>query len=383
MILYEPNQNNTECTMREYIFDDSYDEEPLRIFYSYKDRHFDSIFELPFTEVLGVMQAIVMEILYMDVFKLADVRYAVERMLHDQKGEFTLPLDDDETKYKTENDEIIEFNTAEETSCVLKDPSTCHFHNRTNFEELVKKNKESVTIINRSDDPGRLKIFKPVDGYLYKTEISCVRQLLEENITPFPYKVAKALEPSMYRNIEFEVWQDGRKAGRQKWCDVNEKYVYYPNDPHFDLALTCCDQGYAPLDGYEVGNCIIPYDDEQEITKGKMNSLAGYDIFEPQLQPSRDQVDQIVFPAQMHYNNQNYRPNYNQNGRGNGRGNARTFYNNNRQNQQQYYPAQREQQYVNQNREQQYMNLHREPPYMNQQRQQYHQYDQPPMVSTN
>ncbi|MGH0190529.1 UNVERIFIED_CONTAM: hypothetical protein FKN15_046656 [Acipenser sinensis] len=30
--------------------------------------------------------------------------------------------------------------------------------------------------------------------------------------TSFPYKVLKALDPSIYRNVEFDVWQDSRKG---------------------------------------------------------------------------------------------------------------------------------------------------------------------------
>lgn len=32
-----------------------------------------------------------------------------------------------------------------------------------------------------------------------------------QGITPFPYKVAKALDPDIYRNIEFDSWSDNRK----------------------------------------------------------------------------------------------------------------------------------------------------------------------------
>lgn len=35
-----------------------------------------------------------------------------------------------------------------------------------------------------------------------------------KGITPFPYKVAKALDPDIYRNIEFDSWSDQRKGTR-------------------------------------------------------------------------------------------------------------------------------------------------------------------------
>lgn len=39
-----------------------------------------------------------------------------------------------------------------------------------------------------------------------------VKELLELGITPFPYKVAKALDIEVYRNVEFDVWNDYRKG---------------------------------------------------------------------------------------------------------------------------------------------------------------------------
>lgn len=39
-----------------------------------------------------------------------------------------------------------------------------------------------------------------------------VKELLAQGATPFPYKVAKALDPNIYRNIEFDIWNDFRKG---------------------------------------------------------------------------------------------------------------------------------------------------------------------------
>lgn len=165
------------------------------------------------------LSAIVYNILYTNVFKLPDVPYAVERMLHDQEEMSTLPLPDDPSRYKTQSGEIVSFDSSSVTDCVLKDPKTCHFHNQVDFEEVVMENKDAITVINRTDEPGRLKIFKPIDGFLHKMDKSCVRQLLDERITPFPYKVAKALDRSIYRNTEFELWSEHRKEQRMKWLD--------------------------------------------------------------------------------------------------------------------------------------------------------------------
>lgn len=140
-------------------------------------------------------------------------------MLHDQEEKTTLPLENDPEQYTTQSGEVGLFDTHTDSNCVLKDPKTCHFHNQVDFEKVVEEHKDAITIINRIDDQGRMKIFKPIDGFLHDKSKSCVRQLLDEGITPFPYKVAKALDPSIYRNTEFELWSENRKEQRLKWLD--------------------------------------------------------------------------------------------------------------------------------------------------------------------
>lgn len=174
---------------------------------------------MDYVERLAECQAVVYSLLYTDVYKLPDVQYAVERMLHDQEEQMTLPLVDDPSKYVTQAGDVIPFDSHDQTNCVLADPRTCHFHNQVDFEDVVNDHKDAITVVNRTDDPGRLKIFKPVDGFLYASDKSCVRQLLDERITPFPYKVAKALDSSIYRNTEFELWSENRKEQRLKWLD--------------------------------------------------------------------------------------------------------------------------------------------------------------------
>lgn len=157
--------------------------------------------------------------LYVGVFKLPDVQYCTERMLHDQDGKSMVELTEDGKQYYNQAGDKVDFDSPESTNCVLKDPRTCHFHNQTNFEQIVEEFKNAVTIINRNDDSGKLKVFKPIDGFLYRKDISCVRQLLDEKITPYPYKAAKALDKSIYRNTEFEIWSDLRREQRMKWLD--------------------------------------------------------------------------------------------------------------------------------------------------------------------
>lgn len=43
-----------------------------------------------------------------------------------------------------------------------------------------------------------------------------VKELLAQGATPFPYKVAKALDQNIYRNIEFDIWNDFRRGKKTK-----------------------------------------------------------------------------------------------------------------------------------------------------------------------
>jgi hypothetical protein len=43
-------------------------------------------------------------------------------------------------------------------------------------------------------------------------DIMNVKELLAQGATPFPYKVAKALDQNIYRNIEFDTWNDIRRG---------------------------------------------------------------------------------------------------------------------------------------------------------------------------
>ena len=39
-----------------------------------------------------------------------------------------------------------------------------------------------------------------------------VKDLLSVGVTPFPYKVAKSLDPDIYRNVEYDVWNDCKRG---------------------------------------------------------------------------------------------------------------------------------------------------------------------------
>lgn len=60
---------------------------------------------------------------------------------------------------------------------------------------------------------------------------SCVRQLLFDGITPFPYKVAKSLDQNIYRNVEFDSWNEVRKSNKSnQQYKVNELFISSENN---------------------------------------------------------------------------------------------------------------------------------------------------------
>lgn len=217
VILFEPKTKGAI-----YVSNDDYDNKnPFLVFYSDKDKHFDSIFTLDYVENLANSQAVAYEILYSGVYQLPDIEFATERMLHDQCQNNPSSLPEDSNKYLTATGKICEFDSHLKTKCVLKDPKTCHFHNRKNFEEIVGETINTVTTLYDPNDPSKVRYYKPIEGFLHDKKRSCVRQLLDEGITPYPYKVAKALDVNIYRNTEFEQWSEKRREQRLKWLEEN------------------------------------------------------------------------------------------------------------------------------------------------------------------
>lgn len=146
-------------------------------------------------------------------------------------------------KYSSENVFMLEYSFAEDTFCILDNALLCHFHN-PDFEVIAEQ-------VDRCANPNdAMNVQRMLNASLPDKFISCVRQLLnqgkllserkyilhfglwhgtkrwekidfrwslsEPGITPFPYKVAKALDPDIYRNIEFDSWSDARKEAMSK-----------------------------------------------------------------------------------------------------------------------------------------------------------------------
>ncbi|XP_031628547.1 protein ovarian tumor locus-like [Contarinia nasturtii] len=182
-----------------FIEDPEYTEPALHVFHG---SHFDSIFKKSYIIKAAFCQSIVYEILYKRVFRLPDIEYSVETMLHSdiihEPSSHEYENDEYATHIIFEDGRQFQLDRPENTLCILNDPKQCHFHNK-NFEELMKYHSKRYEKSNLSDK-----------------FCSCVRQLLFDGITPFPYKVAKALDENIYRNVEFDSWNEMRKLARSK-----------------------------------------------------------------------------------------------------------------------------------------------------------------------
>uniref|UniRef100_A0A7G3ATW2 Protein ovarian tumor n=1 Tax=Lutzomyia longipalpis TaxID=7200 RepID=A0A7G3ATW2_LUTLO len=220
MFVFE-SYGNDLCSNGKYLdYNPEYTRD-FQIFYT-PDRHFDTIYHVDYVENLAFCQALAYEILYRGVFKLPDINYAVERMLHDPDGVTTSIVVDPTHKWCGEFQDFGEmrqfyFDRAEETNCVLNNRDLCNFHN-PQFQEFVAKVKKQDKEKKTQDMPSRSRTLASM---LPMKDISCVCQLLNEQITPFPYKVAKSLDPYIYRNVDFDVWSDTRRELRALRWDRN------------------------------------------------------------------------------------------------------------------------------------------------------------------
>uniref|UniRef100_A0A8D9E717 Bifunctional UDP-N-acetylglucosamine transferase and deubiquitinase ALG13 n=1 Tax=Cacopsylla melanoneura TaxID=428564 RepID=A0A8D9E717_9HEMI len=150
---------------------------------------FESVYDLVYTQeryaALAFCQHIVYEIYYKYVFKLDDIDYAVKKML------------------------------CQETSPTRLVPGYSDVIDSEGFCPNLNIDKQVMPL-------------NAVYAKRFEMRAKCanMRRLLDIGITPFPYKVAKALDPDIYRNIEFDVWVEqkrGSRSGLEIWA--NSRFV--------------------------------------------------------------------------------------------------------------------------------------------------------------
>lgn len=219
VILFEP------MTAGQYFVQEPEFRTTLQVFCS-NDNHYDIIYTQSYIVDAAFCQSLCYEIIYSHVYKLPDVVYAVEKMLHDQTDSTEIrPVykhaEDDEYPqaiYLAEGREFL-LDGPYNTKCILDNYLLCCFHNR-HFEKLAftleREMYECATSRHDNVEERYSIAMRTLQSMLPEKFVSCVRQLLMNGITPFPYKVAKALDPDIYRNIEYDTWSEWRKEQRME-----------------------------------------------------------------------------------------------------------------------------------------------------------------------
>ncbi|CAH1173506.1 unnamed protein product [Phaedon cochleariae] len=166
----------------------------------YKREHIASagFCQLYLIDKMQTISAIIYKILYQKVFKIPDVEEIVNSMLYDKN-------------ILTQGEVQIEEN-----------------------KELAESSESELT---------------PLENVL---SFECDEKT-STNIAPFPFKVAKALDPNIYRNIEYDSWGELRREMR-----LGE---WYYGDDKLILGTKCI---FNDIDTNEKFDCYI-----QEILKGQ------------------------------------------------------------------------------------------------------------------
>uniref|UniRef100_A0A182N662 OTU domain-containing protein n=1 Tax=Anopheles dirus TaxID=7168 RepID=A0A182N662_9DIPT len=195
-----------------------------------RDNHFDTVYTMDYMRTAAYCQAIVYQVLYNNVLCLPDVEYAVEVMLHDEDATLE-ELEDGGTVAHTGDGRRLPLSrNGADTSCALSYPQLCHFHNPDGFEPIQRFFELYGTVEGcrkyiGEDFPHRTRMQNPL---LPDANVSCVRQLLSMGIAPIPYTAAKALDPHIYRNVEFDLWLTmhyEERETRRSMCQSRAKYL--------------------------------------------------------------------------------------------------------------------------------------------------------------
>ncbi|KAH8333075.1 hypothetical protein KR074_004129, partial [Drosophila pseudoananassae] len=196
VVLYKPFELG-----RVLVFNKNYPEK-FWIFMNEND-HFDSVFSMTEVGAAAVCQSIAYKLLYKMLFCLPDVNLAVQMMLYPKTFEngIKIELDNNNSVIRMvcSNGRSFKLDRPENTGCLLTDYRRCQFHYR------YWENSNS----------------------LHEDNLSCVRLVLKNNRVPFPYSIAKAMDPYMYRNMELKF------ARESKYLNI------YFGDYNFKVGAKC------------------------------------------------------------------------------------------------------------------------------------------------
>ncbi|KAM3960038.1 LOW QUALITY PROTEIN: ovarian tumor protein [Aphomia sociella] len=185
----------------------------IHLFYSPETKHYDAVYTKEFINASSFCQSLVYEILYDGVYQLKDLSYAVDKMLHDKVPtnhiEYFMSENVERRKKQKERAKIfIEAPNDNDkdnnnNAVALK----CKHHTDDLERASLLKESLSIFVFNRS-------LIQLENVCMNCLNVNSAKDLIDNGITPFPYKVAKALDPDIYRNIEFDVWSELRREIR-------------------------------------------------------------------------------------------------------------------------------------------------------------------------
>ncbi|KAJ0183064.1 hypothetical protein K1T71_001040 [Dendrolimus kikuchii] len=184
----------------------------IYLFYVPDTKHFDVVYTKDFISTSSFCQSLVYEILYDGVYQLKELSYAVDKMLYDKiQGnhiEYFMSENVERRKRQRERAKIFLEGSQDDkdrnnNALALK----CKHHTKDLERTSLLKESLSIFVFNRS-------LIQLENVCLNCLNVNSAKDLLDHGITPFPYKVAKALDPDIYRNIEFDVWSELRREFR-------------------------------------------------------------------------------------------------------------------------------------------------------------------------
>ncbi|XP_043063501.1 protein ovarian tumor locus isoform X2 [Drosophila ficusphila] len=264
VILYEPYNMGTSV-----IFNRHYPEN-FRVFFN-NENHFDSVYKVGYIENAAICQSIAFKLLYQKLFKLPDVSFAVEVMLHPHCfdwNKFDVQFDEKGymTRIQCSDGRVFNLDLPENTNCILENFMLCNFHS-ANGNQSINSRKGGRRDSKQHEDrkPGGSNGHEPNEQLPMcpKRLESCVRQLLDDGITPFPYKVAKSMDTFMYRNIEFDCWNDIRKEAK--------RYNVYVNDYNFKVPY----ESLHPLPPEEYRPWALPFRYQRQMNRMQVPKFMG------------------------------------------------------------------------------------------------------------
>ncbi|XP_064609379.1 uncharacterized protein LOC135473458 [Liolophura sinensis] len=158
--------------------------------------HYDSVYPKTFGQSIAICQSIVYETLYRGVFRLDRELEEAVRFIREQSKSRRYRKDTS-PNWRLERPEL---SVAESEPLMALETTPCSHGNRFHEEPM-----------------------RPVEG---------------KASPPVPFRIAKALDPEIYRNVELDIWQEAKKEQQQRDLELAQESQFAPGDK-CQVALSC------------------------------------------------------------------------------------------------------------------------------------------------